>query len=55
MTERLEENADYQRRLAERLFEAEGFEEAVIFAREREWDGVLDWLFVLQKERGLRV
>jgi len=54
MTGLMEQNAEYQRRLAEHLFDSEGFEEAMIFAREREWDGVLDCLLEIEKERRLK-
>lgn len=47
----MSQTTDYQRQLAERLIESDDFEDAIDFARENQWEGVLNWLFVLRQEK----
>ena len=47
----MSQTTDYQRQLAERLIESDDFEDAIDFARENQWEGVLNWLLVLRREK----
>lgn len=45
------QTTDYQRELAERLIEDDDIEDAIEFARENQWEGVLSWLLGLRQEK----
>ena len=47
----MEDNSTYQREMAEQLAQSVGWHEAMEFAREYEWDGVMSHILALEPDR----
>jgi len=43
----MENNSTYQREMAEQLVQSEGWAEAMLFAHEFQWDGVMSHILAL--------
>lgn len=47
----MEDNSTYQREMAEQLVQSVGWREAVEFAREYQWDGVMTHISAIEPDR----
>tara|TARA_B100000676_G_C17829495_1_gene707052 strand:+ start:442 stop:606 length:165 start_codon:yes stop_codon:yes gene_type:complete len=50
----MEDNSTYQREMAEHLVQSVGWYEAMGFAREYQWEGVMIHILALEPNRGIK-